>query len=499
MSVPERAIGASLAQRPFAERLPRRRRKTAWVAAVLFPLLLTLGQRALGSSVPPATTLFVILLVVVVVALLGGVRPALAATLTGLIAQEVLFEFPYGSLNNHEPAQVSVLVVFVVIGAGIGILVDELARLHTEQAALRRLAALVARGVRPAELFSAVADEVASLLDVDSALVARLDPDGVLTILAAGAVYADEFDVGERLKVEPPLAVAEVWRTGRPARADGYHQASPELRGRIARLGVRSSVATPITVNGHLWGVVVASSWRGPLPAETEQRMLDFTELVATAIASAESRAELTASRARIVAAADESRRRIERDLHDGAQQRLVSLALELRATQAALPPGLDQIQGELSHVAEGLAHAQRELQEMSRGIHPVILSNSGVGPAVKALARRSSVPVDLDLGVPQRLPEQIEVAAYYVVSEMLTNAAKHANASSVHVGIETAGPILRVSVSDDGIGGADPSSGSGLVGLRDRVEALGGTISIQSPPGAGTRLTVELPVEAHG
>jgi len=163
-------------------------RKTAWVAAVACPLLLTLGQRALSSSVPPATTLFVILLVVVVVALLGGVRPALAATLTGLIAQEVLFEFPYGSLNNHEPAQVSVLVVFVVIGAGIGILVDELARLHTEQAALRRLAALVARGVRPAELFSAVANEVASLLDVDSALVARLDPDGVLTILAAGAV-----------------------------------------------------------------------------------------------------------------------------------------------------------------------------------------------------------------------------------------------------------------------------------------------------------------------
>ena len=347
-------FGASLAHRPFAERLPRRRRKTAWVAAVLCPLLLTLGQRALGRSVPPATTLFVILLVVVVVALLGGVRAALAAIVTGLIAQEVLFEFPYGSLNNHEPAQISVLVVFVVIGAGIGILVDELGRLHTEQAALRRLAALVARGVPPAELFAAVADEVASLLAVDSALVARLDPDGVLTILATGAPYADEFEVGERLQVERPTAVAEVWRTGRPARADDYRQASPDLRERIARLGVRSSVATPITVNGHLWGAVVASSWRGPLPADTEQRLLDFTELVATAIASAESRAELTASRARIVAAADESRRRIERDLHDGAQQRLVSLALELRATQAALPPGLDQIQGELSHVARG-------------------------------------------------------------------------------------------------------------------------------------------------
>jgi signal transduction histidine kinase len=499
MSVLERAFGASPAQRPFAERLPRRRHKTAWVAAVVCPLLLTLAQRARDSSVPPAATLFLILLVVVVVALLGGVRPALAAIVTSLIAQDVLFAFPYGSLNNHDPAQISVLVVFVVIGAGIGILVDELARLHTEQAALRRLAALVALGVPRAELFAAVADEVASLLDVGSALVARLDPNGVLTILAAGAGYADEFEVGERLQVAPPTAVAEVWRTGRPARADDYDRASPALRERIARLGVRSSVATPITVNGHLWGAVVASSWRGPLPSDTEHRLLEFTELVATAIASAESRAELTASRARIVAAADETRRRIERDLHDGAQQRLVSLALELRATQAALPPGLNQIKGELSHVAEGLAHAQRELQEMSRGIHPVILSNSGVGPAVKALARRSPIPVDLDVGVPQRLPEQIEVAAYYVVSEMLTNAAKHSNASTVHVGIETAGPILRVSVSDEGSGGADPSKGSGLVGLRDRVEALGGAISIQSPPGVGTRLTVELPLEVQG
>lgn len=497
MRVLQGAVGDSLAQRPFVDLLPRRRHKTAWVAAVTCPLLLTLGQRAIGSSVPPATTLFASLLVVVLVAVLGGLRPALAAIVTGLIAQEVLFGFPYGSLKDHQPTQLSVLVAFVVIGAGIGILVDELARLHAEHSALRRLATLVARGVPPAGLFSAVAEEVASLLDVDSALVARLDSDGVLTILAMGAVYAPEFEAGERLYAEPPTAVAEVWRTGRPARADDYQLASPDLRERLARLGVRSSVATPITVNGQLWGAIVASSWRGPLPADTEQRMLDFTELVATAIANAESRAELAASRVRIVAAADESRRRIERDLHDGAQQRLVSLALELRAAQAALPPGLDQIRSELSHVVEGLADAQHELRETSRGIHPAILSDSGVGPAVKALARRSRVPVDLDVRVPRRLPEQIEIAAYYVVSEMLTNAAKHANAAAVHVGLETVGPVLRVSISDDGIGGADPSNGSGLVGIRDRVEALGGTIFMQSPPGAGTRLTVELPFEA--
>src|SRR5882672_3454595 len=290
MSVLERLVGASLTQRPFAERLPRRRRKTAWVAAVVAPLLLTLGQRALGSSVPPAAVLFVTLLVVVVVAQLGGVRPALAAIVTGLVAQEVLFEFPYGSLSNRQPAQISILVVFVVIGAGIGILIDELAQLHTEQAALRRLAMLVARGVPPAELFSAVADEVASLLDADSAFVAHLDPDGVLTILAAGGARADELVGGERLWVEPSMAVAKVLRTGRPGRTDGYERASPGLKERIERMGVRSSVATPITVEGHLWGVVAASSRRGPLPPDTEQRMLNFTELVATAIANAESR-----------------------------------------------------------------------------------------------------------------------------------------------------------------------------------------------------------------
>jgi signal transduction histidine kinase len=495
MNALKRLVGASSAQRPFAERLPRRRRKTAWATAVVAPLLITLGARALGSSVPPATTLFVTLLAVVVVALIGGARPAFTAIVVGLLAQEVLFTFPYGSLTNREPAQVSVLVVFVVTGAGIGILVDELARLTTEQRALRRIATLVARGMPAAELFSAVAEEVAALLVADGALVAHLEPDGFVTILAAGG-RAGEFTPGQRLQVEQPMALATVVRTRRPARTDDYEQASPQLKERIRRVGIRSSVASPIIVEGNLWGVIVASSRRRPLPADSEQRMLNFTEIVATAIANAESRSELAASRARIVAASDETRRRVERDLHDGVQQRLVSLALQVRAAQSALPPAVTEVRAELSRVVEGLTGALDELREISRGIHPAILSEGGLGPALKTLARRAPVPVSLSVRVEDELSDGVKVAAYYAVSELVTNTAKHAQASTVNVDVTCADGVLHIVAHDDGVGGADPARGSGLVGLRDRIEALGGTISVRSPKGEGTAIEVALPID---
>jgi signal transduction histidine kinase len=494
MGVLERLVGASMAQRPFAERLPRRRHKTAWVVAVICPLLLTLGQRAAGSSVPPAAVLFVTLFVVVAVALLGGMRPALVAILTGLIAQEIVFEFPYGSLNDHDPAQISILVVFVVIGAGIGILVDELAWLSTEQAALRRLATLVARGVPPVELFSAVADEVASLLDVDSALVAHLDADGMLTILAAGGAHADEFVAGQRLFVEPSMAVAKVLRTGRPARADDYHRASPGLRVRIERMGVRASVATPIDVEGQVWGAVVASSWRGPLPSDTEQRMLDFTELVATAIAHAESHAALAASRARIVAAADESRRQIERDLHDGAQQRLVHAVIVLKLALRAVSNGTADA-GEL--VAEALRHAEQansELRELAHGILPAALTRGGLQAGVEGLVSRVPLPVIVDVCV-ERLPAAVEATAYFVVSEALTNVVKHAGASRAEVSARLERGELRIDVRDDGVGGAQGGEHTGLGGLADRVSVLDGRLMLDSPPGGGTRVCALLPV----
>jgi signal transduction histidine kinase len=477
-----RLDGASSTRPPFAELLPQRRRGTAWALAVVAPLLITLGQRALGSSVPPATVLFVTLVVVVAAALVGGAHPALTAIAVGLLAQEVIFGFPYGSLADHKPAQVSVLVVFVVLGAGIGMLVDELVRLTKEQAALRRIATLVARGVPPTQLFSAVAHEVAALLAADGALVAHLEPDGYVTVLADEG-HTGEFVAGKRLQVEPDTASASVVRTGRAARTDH---------------GSRSSVATPIVVEGHLWGVIAASTRRGLLQTNSEQRMLDFTELAATAIANAESRSELTASRARLVAASDETRRRVERDLHDGVQQRLVSIALEVRAAQSALPPAVREVRAELSRVVDGLTGALDELRDIARGIHPAILSEGGLGPALKTLTRRAPVAVAFDFRIEHAFPDGVEVAAYYAVSELLNNTAKHARASTVNVAVTSDDGVLRLVVCDDGVGGADPTRGSGLVGLRDRIEALGGGISVRSPEGGGTTVEIALPGGTH-
>jgi len=250
-----------------------------------------------------------------------------------------------------------------------------------------------------------------------------------------------------------------------------------------------------------LWGALFVhqKQTHQPLPQDTESRLTGFTELVATAIANAESRSELAASRTRIVAASDETRRRVERDLHDGVQQRLVTLGLRLRSAQEELPDDPEEVRAELSHFAQGLAAVLEELREISRGIHPAILSEGGLAPALKTLARRSPIPVALDVRVEGRLPDGVEVAAYYVVSEMLTNTAKHAQASAVYVDVVRAEGILHLSVRDDGVGGADPSRGSGLVGLRDRVEALGGTIAFQSAKGAGTAVEVMLPLERTG
>jgi signal transduction histidine kinase len=241
--------------------------------------------------------------------------------------------------------------------------------------------------------------------------------------------------------------------------------------------------------------VVVLAMSAEPLPADTEARLTGFTELVATAIANAEANAELRASRARIVATADQTRRRIERDLHDGAQQRLVTLALQVRAAQAKVPAQFDQLTAELDHVAAGLSSTLDELREFARGIHPATLVRGGLAPALNTLARRSPVRVDLDMRLHERLPEHIEVTAYYVASEALANAAKHARASVVHVRVDMAGGGLRLDVRDDGVGGADPAGGSGLIGLRDRVEATGGSFRLESRHGEGTRLLIELPV----
>jgi signal transduction histidine kinase len=263
--------------------------------------------------------------------------------------------------------------------------------------------------------------------------------------------------------------------------------------------GIRSAVATPIVVDGRRWGALAIASRTGTLPDDTEPRMVAFTELIATAIANTEGKAQLMASRARVVAAADDTRRRIERDLHDGTQQQLIALALELRAAEAEVPIELADLKAALDQTAAGLVRATEDLQTMSRGIHPAILSRGGIGPALKTLARRAGVPVELDVSCPVRLPERAEVAAYYVVSEALSNAAKHARASRVHVELKVDDAVVQVSIRDDGVGGADPDRGSGMIGLRDRVEALGGTIETTSPPGEGTHLLARIPSRQFG
>jgi GAF domain-containing protein len=373
------------------------------------------------------------------------------------------------------------------------------ARLTAEQAALRRVAVLVACGAPPEEVFAAVAEEAARVLDTAVTTLARYDPDSAETVVGAwtGTSAAVPVPVGTRKALGERNVSTLVFETGRPARIDDYEN-YPGEAGKLAReSGRRRSVGAPVSVEGRLWGVMIVTSTKGPLPADTEARLAGFTELAATAIANAEARAALTASRARIVAAADAARYRIERDLHDGAQQRLVSLGLQLRAAQAAAPAEAGELAERLEGAVTEVTGALEELREIARGLHPAVLAEGGLRPALRALARRSAVPVNLDVRVAGRLAEPAEIAAYYTVAEALTNAAKHARASAADVEVAADGGVLRVCVRDDGRGGADFGHGSGLVGLRDRVEALGGQIFLDSPRGAGTSLRVELPLTA--
>jgi signal transduction histidine kinase len=376
---------------------------------------------------------------------------------------------------------------------------SELADLLDEQAALRRVATVVAEGTPPEKVFPAVNEEVARLLDVDGTRLMRYEADGTATIVASWGEPTIA-PAGTRIALDGRNIGSLVRSSSRPARIEDYQDAPGPVAAIAREHGIRSTVGAPITVEGRLWGAMSAFSKADkPLSSGIELRLADFTDLVGTAIANAQARADLTASRARVVAATDDIRRRIERDLHDGTQQRLVSLVLELRNTQASVPDTQPQLRIELAGIADGLVAALDDLREVSRGIHPPLLAivRGGLGPAFKALARRSPLPVELDLNLDGRLPDYVEVAAYYVVAEALTNAAKHARPTAIWVAADVVDGRLRLIVRDDGIGGADPANGSGLTGLTDRVEALGGTITVHSPPGEGTTLQVWLPLSA--
>jgi PAS domain S-box-containing protein len=369
--------------------------------------------------------------------------------------------------------------------------------LADEQAALRRVATLVARGVSPEEIFSAVTNEMGRLFDSPQAYVGRFEPDGSAMVVVGVSDGIRGVSTGSRWELEDYMPSTRVYRTGRHARVErsDFEHASGPMADLLREIGAVSSVGAPIVVEGQQWGFVTVTDTNKRLPVNAEKRLEKFAELLGTAIANADSRAELAASRARIIAAGDDARRRIERDLHDGAQQRLITLTVALRRADAKLPTGSGEVRADLTRVAEGLTTAADELRELSRGIHPSILSEGGLAPALKALGRRSPVRVKLDMAFEQRLPVQVEVAAYYTVSETLTNASKHANSTRVWVSLRVDDDMLLLSIRDDGVGGAHASRGSGLTGLRDRIEALGGTFRIESPPGSGTSIEVEIPI----
>ena len=411
-----------------------------------------------------------------------------AGRLWGVIAASTKSEESFPANTESQIASFTELVATAVENAERR---AELRRMADEQAALRHVATLVARGVAPDRVFATVAEEVGALLAADATALVRFEAGEEATFLG-GSGWLSSQQPGSRFKPPPGHALATVRETGHAART-GEDLALPED---AAAEGICSMVDVPVTVDGRLWGAINVSSRSGRLPTDTERRMADFTELIATAIANAEAHIKLTQSRARIVATADETRRRIERDLHDGAQQRLVSLALELRLSQGTVPADLPALRDGIGQAADELTAVLDGLREMSRGIHPAILSEGGLGPALRTLGRRSAVPVELTVETDSRFPASVEVAAYYVVSEALANTTKHADASHAEVVVEEQDGTLHLRMSDDGVGGASPQQGSGLAGLRDRVEALGGSIDVSSPAGHGTVIRVRLPTD---
>jgi PAS domain S-box-containing protein len=370
----------------------------------------------------------------------------------------------------------------------------EVERLADEQSALRRVATLVAQGSSPAEVFDAVAAEMERVLEADGVTVSRYEPDSEVTVLAHRGKDAWKVPPGSRWKHEGETVTSNVRRTERPARMETYagtHGAIGEL---VENLGVQAAVGAPIVVEGRLWGVIIAN-WRSdePPPADSEERMAQFAQLLESAVANADSRDQLTASRARLVTEADQARRRVVRDLHDGAQQRLVHAIVMLKLARRAMRAN-DEKAEEL--VGEALGHAEQgnvELRELAHGILPPVLTRGGLRAGVDAVVARLALPVEVRVPA-ARFAAEIEASAYFIVAEALTNVVKHAQATRAEVTASVERGMLRVEVRDDGLGGANPE-GHGLLGLRDRATALGGRLDVESPDRRGTVVTATLPL----
>jgi len=366
-----------------------------------------------------------------------------------------------------------------------------------EQAALRRVATLVASAGDPTRVFPSVTEEVGRLLGAQTANMVRYRHDGTAEVVGAwNEPGIPSVPAGTPLTLDSETLAPKIYRSGQPERVDDYGPLEGDLAHRLRELGIRSGVGAPIVFDGELWGAVVVSSVRMRAfgPGE-EYRVAGFTELVAMALANAEAREQLAASRARVVIAGDAERRRLERNLHDGAQQRLVALALGLRLADRIVDEDPAAAHAALERAGAELAQALAELREIARGLHPAVLTDHGLEPAITALAQRAPVPVEITFDVGGRPSEPVEVAAYYVIAESLTNVAKYAGATVARVEVRALGDRWLVEIADDGVGGADHRKGSGLVGLGDRVAALGGRLHVESPPGAGTTVRADLPV----
>jgi PAS domain S-box-containing protein len=369
--------------------------------------------------------------------------------------------------------------------------------LLAEQAALRRVATAVAREGEHAEVFAVVAEEVGQLLGADGAGLVRYEPDGHgLVVGSWSRTGAHPVPPGSVVELDTETGVGVVYRTGQAGRCEHLEGPEGSMAHQLKAFGYQSSIAAPIRVEGRIWGALgVAAAGDGTLPEHAEWRLGSFTELVAQALANADAREQLAASRARLVEAADAERRRLERNLHDGAQQRLVALSLLVRQAESRLPAHPDDARELLGTAGEELAAGLEDLRELARGIHPAVLSERGLPAALHEVAERAPFPVEVASVPAERLPESVEVAAYYLVSEALTNTAKYAQASSARLAISRVDDRVIVEVGDDGVGGADLARGSGLRGLDDRIGALGGRLAIDSPEGRGTTIRATIPV----
>jgi PAS domain S-box-containing protein len=366
-----------------------------------------------------------------------------------------------------------------------------------EQAALRRIATLVASEAAPSAVFEHVTEEAARLLGAPSASVLRYDAHGGASVVGTWRQAGSTgIALGSVLALDGDSVVARVYRSGQPQRIDSYEGVPGTLAEQVRSLGYGSSVAAPVIVGRRMWGVLIASS-RGSdeLLEGAERRLADFAELVAQSLSNADAYDTLAASRARIVEAGDAERRRLERNLHDGAQQRLVTLALQLRLLDRQITADPAGARDDLAAARQELVHALEELRELARGIHPAILSDGGLHAAVTALANRAPLPVEITQLPSDRLPEPVEAAAYYLIAEAITNVAKHADASHVRVSVQRDDGCIVIEVADDGVGGAEAGAGSGLHGLADRVEALHGRLRVDSPSGGGTRIHAQIPI----